>query len=104
MEDPTKSEQKQTRRGRFVAGALAVGAVLLEPELLPGIAIGLAVAVAPKLGPRVAGYLRPAAQKAQSMAGSALARGRELGQKLKARVMPTPPGVAAPSRYQGAGR
>jgi hypothetical protein len=74
------------RRGRMVAAAVAIGAVLLEPELLPGIAIGVLAAMAPKLFPRATERLRPLGQSMRRTAEDALARGRALGHKAKERL------------------
>jgi hypothetical protein len=95
MDEPQKPEQQQQpqaqpgtaqRRGRVVAAAVAVGAVLLEPELLPGIAIGVLAAMAPKLFPRATERLRPLGQSMRKTAEDALAKGRELGHKAKERL------------------
>jgi hypothetical protein len=105
MDEPQKPEQQQQaqpgtaqqaaagdgaasgqRRGRIVAAAVAIGAVLLEPELLPGIAIGVVAAMAPKLFPRATKRLRPLGQSMRRTAEDALAKGRALGHKAKERL------------------
>ena len=77
---------RKARRRGLAATAVAIGAVLLEPELLPGIVIGAAAAMAPKLFPRVAAYLRPVTQTVQGAAQMALDKGRELRRKAQERV------------------
>ena len=96
MDEPTKpepaapdaasEEARRKRRRGMMTTAVAIGAALLEPELLPGIAIGLAAVAAPKLMPRIASRLRPLGEAMRRLSEHALARGRELTRMTKERV------------------
>src|SRR5690242_14467505 len=59
---------ESTRRRNTATAVVAIGAAILMPELVPGIAIGLVAALAPKYFPRFAPYLRRAKEKASHAA------------------------------------
>jgi hypothetical protein len=80
------SGRRGRRRWTLVGGALAVGAVLLEPELIPGMALGLAVAAAPKVAPRVMARVRPWTEAARRAAEGVVARGRQISDEIGKRT------------------
>ena len=59
-----------------MTGAVAIGALVLEPELLPGIAIGMAAVAVPKLLPGISERIRPAVHSVWRAAQQAVAKGR----------------------------
>src|SRR5205085_10985574 len=86
---------RKTRRSAWMTGAVAIGALVLEPELLPGIAIGMAAVAVPKLFPGISERIRPAVRSIWRAAQQAVAKGRE---KTKALSSATAHGIdqAAP--------
>src|SRR4051812_40077409 len=69
--------ERKSRRSAWMTGAVAIGALVFEPELLPGIAIGMAAVAVPKLFPGISERLRPAVHSVWRAAQQAVAKGRE---------------------------
>jgi hypothetical protein len=58
---PSRQPAGNIRRGlTWTSVIVGVGAAVLQPELIPGIAIGAAIALAPKYLPRLGGSFRSA--------------------------------------------
>ncbi len=70
-------DERKRRRSAWMTGAVAIGALVLEPELLPGIAIGMAAVAVPKLFPGISERIRPAVRSVWRAAQQAVAKGRE---------------------------
>jgi hypothetical protein len=91
------ADDRGRRRSAWVAGAIAVGALVLEPELLPGMAIGIAAVALPKLFPRLAARVRPAVQSAWRATQDKLSKGRDKARALGgATAHEAPPSTPAP--------
>jgi hypothetical protein len=88
------SQEEHGNRGvAWLTGAAAVGALLIEPELIVGMAIGAAAVAAPKLWPKLAREARPLADSARRALREAVEKGRQLGrhgkEQLRDVVTPT---------------
>lgn len=75
-------DTRKRRRSAWMTGAVAIGAVVLEPELLPGIAIGMAAVAVPKLFPGISERIRPAVRSVWRAGQQAVAKGREKAKAL----------------------
>jgi hypothetical protein len=92
MEETKEREQEQgqkgqaTRRRGKVAALVAIGAVILEPELIPGIAIGAAIALAPRYFPRLASMMREHSGAMKRAAKTVTEKAQALGARAKERA------------------
>jgi hypothetical protein len=57
---PPRAAERTSRRLTWTSVAVGVGVAVLQPELIPGLAIGAAVALAPRYLPRLRGPMRAA--------------------------------------------
>jgi hypothetical protein len=80
---PDAADDRRKRSRRIATAVIGIGAVVLEPELLPGIAIGLLAAIAPKYIPRLSTHLRPIGNTVRRAAAALTEKGRELGNRAK---------------------
>ena len=76
---PAVAEDNNEMGNRIATvAAIGIGAALIEVELIPGILIGIAAMLAPKLVPQLGSALRPLVKSAVRAGYAMVDKGREL--------------------------
>lgn len=78
MKIPPALKQEQTRSELATAAVVGVGALILEAELLPGILLGVAAMMIPKIFPGVSDVARPIIKSAIGMGYKVAAKTQQL--------------------------
>jgi hypothetical protein len=91
------------RKRRTAAALVAIGVVILEPELIPGIAIGAALALAPRYLPRLASAVRERSGPMKRATRTLTEKAQALGARAKERASHVVHRVSPAERERAAG-